>query len=273
VIAERKAGDKLRERWNKTGGRNTFDKLNLFLRRKSIKDGYVEDELKYTDREKTKKLNRSDENKRAADRHEMEQAAGFNDKIENLVGTMMGIEKDYPDTYKRIITLANTFIGTAPDRIDGMTEGQFQTQFDYILRQSGTAFDTTRPGTSTMGNWKPLNKLLKSNDMEQISTNIFMKMVSFKGHQKLVWNIADIIDKGEAQVPPATDAVLDTQCRPFIADYIKKYNKMPDFLKQMGISIDDKDALKEIRNKQKNDRALLQIARQTIKLKIQILNK
>lgn len=48
---------------------------------------------------------------------------------------------------------------------------------------------------------------------------------------------------------------------------------MPDFLKQLGISLDNKDALKEIRNKQKNDRALLHIARQTIKLKIQILNK
>lgn len=70
-----------------------------------------------------------------------------------------------------------------------------------------------------------------------------------------------------------TDAALDTTCRPLIADYITKYNKMPDFLKQMGISFDKKDVVKEIREKQKHDRALLQIARQTIKLKIQILNK
>lgn len=124
-----------------------------------------------------------------------------------------------------------------------------------------------------MTNWKPLNKLLKSNDMEQISTNILIKITGFKAHQKLVWNIADIIDKGESQVPPLSDIALDAKCRPLISKYITDYNKMPDFLKQLGIKFDDKNALKEIRNKQKNDRALLHIAKQTIKLKIQILNK
>ena len=124
-----------------------------------------------------------------------------------------------------------------------------------------------------MANRKPLNKLLKSNDMEQISTNILIKITGFKAHQKLVRNIADIIEKGEAQVPPMTDAALDTKCRPLISKYIADYNKMPDFLKQLGIKFDDKNALKEIRNKQKSDRALLRIARQTIKLKVQILNK
>lgn len=109
--------------------------------------------------------------------------------------------------------------------------------------------------------------------MEQISSNILLKITGFKEHQKLVRTIADIIDKGEAKVPPMTDAALDAKCRPEIANYIGKYNKMPDFLKQMGVNFDNKNALKEIRNKQKNDRALLHIARQTIKLKIQILNK
>lgn len=76
-----------------------------------------------------------------------------------------------------------------------MTEGQFQTDFNYIIRQSGTAFDTARPGSATMSKWRPLNRLLKSNDMEQISTNILMKITSFKSHQKLVRSIADIIDR------------------------------------------------------------------------------
>lgn len=66
----------------------------------------------------------------------MEQEAGFSQKIENLVGTMMGIERDYPETYRRILNLANRFIGTAPDRRNVMTPAQFQTEFDFIMRSS-----------------------------------------------------------------------------------------------------------------------------------------
>lgn len=81
-------------------------------------------------------LNRDVENQKAADRHEMEQEAGFSQKIENLVGSMMGIEKDYPETYRRIVSLADRFIGKLPDRKDSMTPAQFQSEFNYIMRNS-----------------------------------------------------------------------------------------------------------------------------------------
>jgi len=110
AIAERKAGEQVREDWKKTIWRNVPKKLNLFLRRKPIKDGYTKKYLNYTDRGKTGNLNRDTDSVAAADRHEIEEQEKFNDKIENIVGTMAGIENDYPNTHKAIVALAQRFI-------------------------------------------------------------------------------------------------------------------------------------------------------------------
>jgi hypothetical protein len=83
--AERKAGEELREKRAKTSRWNAPQKLNLFLRRKFIKENIISKEMKYTDFEKSGKLNRDKDTTAAADRHEIEEQEKFNEKIENVL--------------------------------------------------------------------------------------------------------------------------------------------------------------------------------------------
>ena len=107
--AERKAGMELREKRAKTSRWNAPQKLNLFLRRKAMKENIIDKELKYTDFEKSGKLNRDKDTTAATDRHQIEEQEKFNENIENVLGKLEGFEENYPNTFKEIRNLVGRF--------------------------------------------------------------------------------------------------------------------------------------------------------------------
>jgi hypothetical protein len=149
-----------------------------------------------------------------------------------------------------------------------INDAQFRTQFNSILTRR-PPLDNTRPTTATEPNRRPIQELLKHNDMDQISTNILEKLNSFRDHQSLVYKISDHIRRN----PLETSNVFSAYCRPEIANYISRYKSNPDFLKQLNIKLDDPNAMQEIRRLQSHNGALQMISAQTMKLKLQLLNK
>ena len=264
AIAERQAGEKLRKIYKNTARykpRSWPTKATLFLGRWYMKDHYTR---KYMNMKWG--MQRDENLVKWADRHEIEEENKFNEAIKN-VGNID--ENNYPRTYAALDTLAKQMTGdgnTLPPRQKGISDTLFQQQFTAIIRRN---LDTTRPATATDANRKPLAKIIKSNDIQQMSSNITLKLNGFRDHQEMSWDIADHITRN----PTETDTSFNAFSRARIIKYFNTYKKNPEFLKTMKIKLDDSTAMQELRRLQAHNWALTQIAAQTMKLKVQILVK
>ena len=132
---------------------------------------------------------------------------------------------------------------TLPPRQKGISDTLFQQQFTAIIRRN---LDTTRPATATDANRKPLAKIIKSNDIQQMSSNITLKLNGFRDHQEMSWDIADHITRN----PTETDTSFNAFSRARIIKYFNTYKKNPEFLKTMKIKLDDPTAMQELRRLQ-----------------------
>ncbi|MCX6824515.1 MAG: hypothetical protein NT085_05320 [candidate division SR1 bacterium] len=264
AIAERQAGEKLRKIYKNTARykpRSRPTKAVLFLGRGYMKDHYTR---KYMNMKKG--MQRDENLVKGADRHEMEEENKFNEAIKN-VGNID--ENNYPRTYAALDVLAKQMTGdgnTLPPRQRGINDTLFQQQFTAIIRRN---LDTTRPATATDANRKPLAQIIKSNDIQQMSSNITLKLNGFRDHQEMSWDIADHITRN----PTEADTTFNAFSRARIIKYFNTYKKNPEFLKTMKIRLDDPTAMQELRRLQAHNGALTQIAAQTMKLKVQILVK
>lgn len=264
AIAERQAGEKLRKIYKNTAWYKPWSwptKAGLFLGRWFIKDHYTR---KYMNMKKG--MQRDENLVKGADRHEMEEANKFNEAIKN-VGNID--EENYPRTYEAVNNLAQQLIGDAnsmPPRQKGIADNDFQDQFRAIIRRN---LDARKPATATATDWKPLADIIKDNDIQQMSSNITLKLNAFRDHQDMAWSIADRITRN----PTESDASFNAFSRDKIIKYFNTYKKNPEFLKTMKIKLDDKNAMQELRRLQAHNWALTQIAAQTMRLKVQILAK
>jgi len=147
--------------------------------------------------------------------------------------------------------------------------------------------DPTRPASAIMpasgkNQRRPLNKLLNVNDMTQLSTNILEKISGFKAHQKLVFEIRDTIDNEALNHPrwttdnnqfDAFSVAIDTSIRPKIAKYIQTYQTIPAFLKTLKLNLDNPNVMKDLIKFTCHNCALTSILNQSLKLKLQVLNR
>ena len=264
AICQREADEELRDRYKNLKWRNIFDRANLFIRRKYIKDRLVNEKMWWR-----KWFDWSESGQSAADRHQIEQQNDFADRMKVVIQDIDS--KNYPETRRRLDELLGRLTWkptTVPPRQRWISDTQFQTEFQNIMNQSGKIFDKTRPWTATSTNWRPISEIIRSNDMDQLSTNILMQANKFREQQFMTWSIADHIAKN----PTENRNNFDVWCRWVVSKYINTYNDVPDFLHQMNISLDDKEATKEIRRLQAHDGALTMIQAQSLKLRIQMLD-
>ena len=170
----------------------------------------------------------------------MEEANDFNEDIQN-VGNID--EANYPRTYAALDTLTRQLTGdanTMPPRQRGIGDTLFQQQFTAIIRRN---LDTARPATATDPNRKPLARIIRDNDIHQMSSNITEKLNGFRDHQELADNLVTHIMQHSNE--PA--ASFNTYSRPLIINYFKKYKKNPEFLKTLGIKFDEPTAMEILR--------------------------
>lgn len=66
---------------------------------------------------------------------------------------------------------------------------------------------------------------------------------------------------------------FNSYCRPVIARFINAYNSVPDFLRQMDITLDDPNAMQRLRDLQSHHFALTMIQAQNVNMRVQILNR
>lgn len=251
AIAERKAGEKLRQIYKNTTRykpRSWPTKAALFLGRWYMKDHYTR---KFMDMKKG--MQRDDNLMKWADRHEMEEENKFNDTIKK-VGVID--EANYPDRYKEIQLLSDKLINGT------IAQADFKDDFTAIIDDKN--LDANKPTTASADR-KPLEQIIKKNDIQQMSSNVVEKVLAFKDHQLLAKNI--LSRTGES------DDDFDTHCRMDIANYFKNHTLQPAFLKEMNIKLDDPNTIKNLKNNMTHHAALTQIAARTMKLKVQILAK
>jgi hypothetical protein len=82
---------------------------------------------------------------------------------------------------------------TIPPWENGLDADQFKIKFEDILKQSGSVFDKKKPSTATIKKRKPISKIIKSNSIDSLSTNIYRQAIQFQAHQKMVYEIYDHI--------------------------------------------------------------------------------
>jgi hypothetical protein len=166
----------------------------------------------------------------------------FNDAITN-VGNID--QENYPRTYDAIDELAKKLTGDGNSfpnpRKRGIEDIDFQDQFKAIIRKN---LDTRKPATATDANRKPLAEIIKDNDIQQMSSNITMKLNGFRDHQKMAWNIADHITRK----PNETEADFNAYSRGEIIKYFNTYKKNPEFLKTMNIKIDNVNDMRRLQS-------------------------
>ena len=258
AIAQREADEELRERYRNVGW-NIFDRANLFLRRKFIKDKIVSRKMRWK-----KWIDWSESWQSAAHRHQIEKQENLADNLQNLVDID---HNNYPATRAQLDNLIDRFTwkNSTPPRQWWISETDFQTEFSHILNKSGIDFDDRRPTSATIANWKPISKIIKSNNLDSLSTNILLQAKQFQAHQKMVYDIREHIIAN----PTEADTAFDTRCRWEIGSYISTYDDIPDFLHQMKLSIDKVDDIKTLKW---HEAALLAIQGQSLKYRLQILN-
>ena len=257
AIAQREADEELRERYRNVWW-NIFDRANLFLRRKFIKDRIVSKKMSWK-----KWIDWSESWQSAAHRHQIEDKENLAENLKNLVNID---DKNYPDTRRQLNTLINDFTwkNSVPPR-QLWDEDNFKIKFSYILNKSGIDFDKKKPTSATIADWKPISKIIKSNNIESLSTNILMQAKQFQAHQKLVYDIREHILANPAE----WDAVFNNWCRGEIGNYISTYDDIPDFLHQMKLSLDNVNDIKTLKW---HEGALFRIQGQSLKYRLQILD-
>ena len=258
AIAEREADEELRERY-KNSWWNIFDKANLFLRRNFIKDNLVYKKMKWKSW-----IDWSESGQSAAHRHQIEKQENLADNLSSLVDID---EVNYPQTRAKLDKLIDDFTWrkSIPPRKWWITEQNFKDDFEKILKEeSGTVYDTSDP-TWSNPNWKPISKIIKSNNLESLSTNILLQAKQFQAHQKMVYDIREHI----IRKPGESDSAFDTWCRWEIGTYISTYDDIPDFLQQMWLSIDKVNDIKILKW---HEGALAKIQAQSLKYRLQILD-
>jgi hypothetical protein len=118
--------------------------------------------------------------------------------------------------------------------------------------------------------------------MYQISSNICEKINAFKGEKILIAGIENEITSAQMNFPRfaidnnqmvALSNAVDGKVRPLIADYVHNYKIMPSFLKTLKINLDNPKAMQELVRYSALDCTLTKIKDQTMRLKLQILNK
>ena len=263
AIAEREADEELRERYKNVGW-NIFDRANLFLRRKFIKDKIVNKKMRWKSGIDWRESGQS-----AAHRHQIEKQENLADNLNALVD----IDKDnYPETRANLDKLINDVIWSK-DSVPpwtGIDDSNFQTQFEDILKKSGEVFDKKKPWTATIADWKPISEIIKSNNLKSLSTNILMQAKQFQAHQKMVYGIRQHVKSN----PTEPDDAFDTWCRREIGKYIDTYDDIPDFLNQLKksswetLSL-DKDDIKILKW---HEGALDAIQSRSMKYRLQILD-
>lgn len=257
AIAEREADEELRERYRNIGW-NVFDRANLFLRRKFIKDKIVRKKMQWKEW-----FDWSDSNQSAAHRHQIEEQEKLSDNLKVIVDID---EANYPQTRAELDTLIDDFTwkNSVPPRQWGIDENNFKIRFEDILNKAGAKNKDGSGGV--YDTWSPnIMKIIKSGDLRSLSSNIMIQAKQFQAHQKMVYNILDHITKN----PGEWDTVFDVWCRGEIENYINTYDDIPDFLSQMKLSLDDPDAIKTLKA---NDAALAAIQTQSLKYRLQILD-
>lgn len=130
-----------------------------------------------------------------------------------------------------------------PPRQKVIEDKEFQDQFKAIIRRN---LDTTKPATATAPDRKPLAQIIKDNDMQQMSSNIVLKLNAFRDHQDMARSIADRITRN----PTESDASFNAFSRDKIVKYFNTHKKNPEFLKSLKIKLDDKNAMQELRRLQ-----------------------
>ena len=258
AIAEREADEELRERYRNVGW-NVFDRANLFLRRKFIKDKIVNKKMEWKSG-----VDWGESGQSAAHRHQIEKQENLADNLNALVDID---ELNYPQTRAKLDKLINdvTWKDEIPPRSWGIDDSSFQTQFEYILKKSGKDFDQTKPLTATIADWKPVSEIIKSNNIKSLSTNILMQAKQFQAHQKLVYGIWQHVKNNSTE----PDDKFDTWCRWEIRKYIDTYDDIPDFLSQIWLSIDNVDDIKILKW---HEGALDTIQSKSMKYRLQILD-
>ena len=261
AIAEREAEEELRERYKNIWW-NVLDRANLFLRRNFIKDKLIYKKMWWKKDEFD--IDWRESGQSAAHRHQIENKENLADGLEALVN----IDADnYPETRDRLNKLIDDFTWktSIPPWTWGIDPANFKIKFEEILKWSGESFDTAEPITSTIPNRKRINEIIKSNKIQSLSTNIMMQAKQFQAHQRLVYNIREHIIAN----PGESDHVFDVWCRGKIGSYINTYDDIPDFLEQMGLSLDNAGDIKTLKA---NDAALNAIQAQSLKYRLQILD-
>ena len=264
AICQREADEELRKRKEDLPRWNLFDRANLFLRRKFIKDRIVNKKMWWS--KDIFSMDWSESGQSAADRHQIEQQ---NDFAERMKVAIQDIDaNNYPETRRRLDELLGRLTwnkDTVPPREREISDPQFQTEFTNIMKQSWKIFDKTRPWTATSTNWRPISEIIKSNNIDQLSTNILMQANKFREQQRMTWNIVDHINKNPAE----SGDNFDKYCRGEIQKFVNKFNDMPDFLQQMWLSLDKTDDIKTLKW---HVWALSAIQAQSLKLRIQMLD-
>ena len=166
-------------------------------------------------------------------------------------------ETNYPETYKEIQIIKDKLIQGAIDKDD------FKKDFKYIIEDK------------TLDASNPVSKIMKENDIQQMSSNVVEDVLAFRDHQKLVKEITTYMFQHPTLTAndPVEERNFDIFSRDKIVKYFEKYQKNPAFLKTLNIKFDDADAMKKLSNFQAHHGALTMIAKQTMMLKVQILTK
>lgn len=251
AIAERQAGEKLRKIYKNTARykpRSRPTKAALFLGRWYMKDHYTRKYMKIN-----WGMQRDENLVKWADRHAMELENNFKniDKLATID------ETNYPETYKEIQIIKDKLIQGAIDKDD------FKKDFKYIIEDK------------TLDASNPVSKIMKENDIQQMSSNVVEDVLAFRDHQKLVKEITTYMFQHPTLTAndPVEERNFDIFSRDKIVKYFKTYQKNPAFLKTLNIKFDDADAMKKLSNFQAHHGALTMIAKQTMMLKVQILTK
>lgn len=264
AIAEREADEELREKYRNIGW-NIFKRMNLFFRRKFIKANIVSKNMKWKNG-----FDWSESGQSAAHRHQIEEKENLSDNLKVIVDIDA---TNYPQTRAKLDNLIKDFTweNSSPKRQWWIPEQAFKDGFKKILEESGTVYDTEDP-TKANPNWKPINEIIKSNNIKSLSTNLMMQAKQFKAHQSLVSEIYKHIINN----PTETDFSFNNWCRGEISSYIDTYDDIPDFLHQIkdsttwkALSLDEANDIKTLKS---HDKALHAIQAQSLKYKLQILD-
>jgi hypothetical protein len=161
----------------------------------------------------------------------MELENKFNDKIEQI---SVIDEANYPETYKKIQSIKDQLIQGTIDKV------HFQEDFKKTIEDK------------TLDASNPVLKIIKENDIQQMSSNVVEEVLGFRDHQKLVKEITKYMFQhpGLTTHDPVEERNFDIFSRNKIVEYFKTYQKNPAFLKTLNIKLDDADAMKKLSNYQ-----------------------